>query len=242
MRGTLWDRLLLSVRELYQNQDITVNYDHNSTAALTDNVPTAEVLLGAGTFGRVFRVTVLTPDGTTTTAALKYTFGDENVDRLSTEYQYISECPQSMVGNCIVGVRPGSLLEGNIAVHGNNIPFAAYLMDTVGTPYRHWRDVLASHGPQILMSLSDLHAAKLVHGDARYRNVVKVNNNFLWIDFVEQRKASQSLIVADIKLFLTSVRRFTETKIPNIKQYATSVLAGSFVSDVARHAAVSALW
>jgi hypothetical protein len=61
------------------------------------------------------------------------------------------------------------------------VPVSGYLMDSVGTAAPK---ATAREKYNIFMSLVGLHRLDIVHGDARWANVIYVNSALRWIDFM----------------------------------------------------------
>ena len=98
----------------------------------------------------------------------------------------------------------------------------------------------------MLESLSDLHDAGVVNGDARYRNVVvrtEMNGitQYRWIDFSSEKVSNSIDIENDIVTFFKSIRR-TNMSVPQVKIYADRTHGHDWLNRKERVTAVRALY
>jgi hypothetical protein len=147
--------------------------------------------------------------------ALKLVLGEDESIELKSEYEAISQLPAG-VAQHTVGVVADSYFTPPLQ-QPPPLPVAAYLMPIVGQPFHHWEDIPEAAGKLMLESLSELHASGLVHGDARYRNVVYVelavpagplnSTNYRWVDFRSVGFSTSASIRHDVNSFLQSMER-----------------------------------
>lgn len=188
-----------------------------------------------GAIGRVFRVT--TSEGTH--VALKVVQGASACAELRRQYELTRKMPAA-AETYAVSVIPGSLREASL----ERDPFvpllvAAFLMPTVGHPLEHVEDITRPVALEVLNALSLLHALSVAHGDARWKNVVYVENvGWKWIDLRTQQHASSVSYEEDVCTFLTSCgRNVSPTAVRN---YARGAAQG-WGSVEGRLAAIEAL-
>lgn len=234
----IWD---VALRAALVGLNVALDPPAPSTAALQQIQPGVNNLgnvLGAGRSGRVFRVAF---QGRV--VAMKVVHGD-NCRNLTDEFNLIGALPAGVVGS-FVAVEQNSLWTGYVqAPQSANYPVCAYLLVSVGLPFRHREEVTNAHGPLILQSLSNLHAANVIHGDARYRNVVRVTNaagvvEYRWIDFQARNVASPGRVGAEIRLFFSTLGRVCDDIV--IDAYATDVCNGTLIDQQRLNAATN-LW
>lgn len=195
----------------------------------------ASCFLGAGTFGRVIRVRSADPTNPTD-YALKYSLSLANRVLLKNEYDQIASLPAHLVGTAILGVQLGTYGQGNFVVNRRTIAASWYLMP-LGMPFRSHSEVTVAHGRSILRALSDIHASGYVHGDSRYRNVVRLQNGqCVWVDLSLVQPAVPGRMADDVRKFLESCRRPINEDA--IETYSTT----NYPDAAARHLAVSALF
>ena len=102
------------------------------------------------------------------------------------------------------------------------------MMNQIGVSYNNFCDINENDIIQILISLSDLHSNDIVHGDCRIQNVIKYQNNYLWIDLLGG-VFSPPNIKNDIVMFLNSVERVPNT--PKIEIYAKKIFKGLNITN-----------
>ena len=194
-------------------------------------------ILGAGAFGRVFKVR---QDAEANVQALKVVVGTAtSCQELQEEFEIISS--MKGVEPYVVGVVAHSFRS---VVLAEDFVAAAYLMPSAGKPFSNWEDLDDTDCKLILVSLSELHAKLQIHGDARYRNVIRYQvpgqhreaTNYRWVDF-RSGPFSSFAVTRDVTAFLLSVfRRGNEDA---VSEYAKFV--NIWTEGVRREAAI-ALW
>jgi hypothetical protein len=126
--------------------------------------------LGAGDSGRVFRVE---SDYTMGTALKLVRSGD--IDGMTAEHALISDHERMELPHLV-----SSLTDDIFVMDGMG---SGYAMTPVGQQVT----ATSENVDAIFASLSTLHAAEMVHGDARLANVVWAGNRFVWVDLVLSR-------------------------------------------------------
>jgi hypothetical protein len=172
-----------------------------------------QCVLGAGAFGTVFEV--LRGEQR---LALKLVLYEEGCEELDGEFELARRLPADALRS-VISVVNNSLWRGSLdrgAILGP-IKVAAFLLSTVGIPFSHVDDVTDEYGPLILESLSDLHAAGVCHGDARYTNVVRLEHEgppkrveLRWIDLRTRGVTTSVKCMDDITMFFKSIGRSYE--------------------------------
>jgi hypothetical protein len=196
-----------------------------------------QCVLGEGASARVF--TVIRDQQP---LAMKLVKGVDCCNELASEYETLQTLPDGAKG-IVVGVEVNSLWIGSlIREKGDPLPVAAFLMSTVGIPFLHPSEVTDQYGPLIMETLSDLHAANISHGDARYNNVVRLENSqqFRWIDLRTCGRASSLQFQKDVITFFKSIdRKHNEVA---VSYYATTTFNNTWTSIEARRNAARELW
>lgn len=194
-----------------------------------------QCILGAGAFGRVFRVG--SNEGEVREYAMKLVLGRDCVDGLRREFEEISNLPAE-VHSLIVNVIPTSFwTTRSLVSDGRELNVAAFLMPIVGNPFDHPDELSDDTCRSILESLSELHANGIAHGDARYKNVVRVADmgadkgkgvahKFRWIDFRTRGTPNSLSFANDVECFLTSTDR--PVNAAQIDAYARKAFTKSF--------------
>lgn len=206
-----------------------------------------QCILGAGASGRVFVVLRDVRDGPPVQLAMKLVLGDECCEELASEFELIKGLPVE-VQSCVVGVEADSLWRGAL-VRENQIPLSvsAFLMSTIGKPFSHPSEVSDAFGPLVLESLSELHAAKISHNDARYKNVVRIDIvgppkkvMFRWIDLRTCGLATSVKFASDVRTFFESInRQFNKAA---VLQYADRIVQNAWNNPEERRHAARQLW
>ncbi len=200
---------------------LELNLLEYSSTSLGEN-QMAYSLLGTGGSGRVFSVL---QDGKA--LCLKVVVGSDNCKALKREFEFTSHYAECCPGE-VVGVMPDSFVE----LEG----CAGYLMEFVGIPFCYREEVLCNDIKCILRNLANMHSAKVLHGDTRFRNIVKCGNAYRWIDFSNSVPISSGGIKDDIKIFLESVNTaYDDTR---LSYYAKKCYEGKFSSVEERHSCV----
>jgi hypothetical protein len=199
-------------------------------------------ILGEGAFGRVYRVTRQRDQQV---LALKVVHGDAAVAALQQEYALLRSLP----ADCqpyVVGVVDGSLWTAEVARERlQSLRFAAFLMPVVGRPFSHPSEVSASVGLGILIALSGIHAAGVVHGDARFVNAVAVLQSgttmYRWID-LRPRGVVTTIggIAQDVQMLFGSLRG--KVDIPSAEAVNAYARAVGTWSTAARVTAVQQMY
>jgi hypothetical protein len=202
-----------------------------------------QCVLGAGAYGTVFEV--LRGEER---LALKLALYDDCTKALATEFIF-AQSLNADAKRLVINVVNGSLWEGSLHRQRQNysIPVAAFLLDTVGIPFSHADDVKDEHGPLILESLSDIHAAGVCHGDARYKNVVRVEYEglskrveFRWIDLRTRGVAAPTAFTDDITSFLDSIGHSYDKNA--VSDFADATYHSRWRTVEERYHAASELW
>ena len=180
--------------------------------------------LGAGGYGRCFAV--LNTEGKK--MALKVVQVINQVQHAESlvkgEYNKLS-FELNNVPN-VIKVIPDSLT----TIYQNGLLIGiGYLMNDIGIPLNCENcksyDVLN----KLLNSLKDLHINKIYHGDARYHNAILINDNIVWIDFIDGFKSDNSQnhkYFADIRLLIISI--FGEDNITDELEQLLIIYSESF--------------
>lgn len=127
------------------------------------SIAESQILLGAGGFGRAYRLEV---------GALKISLGRSMGKEYELMQNAYSQCPDYVV-------QP---LEYHEQTDNNgNVLFSAYTMADCGQAVD--RPVTRARMQSLANALCCLHKAGLAHGDARLENIVMVNSSLKWIDF-----------------------------------------------------------
>jgi hypothetical protein len=194
-------------------------------------------VLGAGAYGTVFEV--LRGEER---LALKLALYEDCVE-LVKEFENAKGLPADALSS-VISVESRLLFRGSLARGGQ---VAAFLLSTVGIPFSHADDVKDEHGPLILESLSDLHAAGVFHGDARYKNVVRVEYEgpskrveFRWIDLRTRGVANSVHFKEDITMFFESIGRLYDEDA--VSRFAQSTADKSWRGVEERRRAARELW
>lgn len=195
-------------------------------------------ILGVGAVGRVFKVQ--SPTAPTVSWALKVVCGAASCVELRRQYELTRALPAAAL-RWVIGVVEDSYRESAIERDPvEPLQVSSLLMATVGQPTIYQEDIDTPAAVAILRVLSELHALSIVHGDARYKNAVYVQNEgWKWIDLRSQQLGTSVGYADDVRTFLTSCGR--ELKEDAIERYATQAAAGWATSDD-RLAAVQALF
>jgi hypothetical protein len=208
-----------------------------------NSIDTAQCILGAGAFGRVFSVVKRDDKGEVCARfAMKIVCGDRNCEQLQKEYEIIQRFPEG-AASFALGAVAGSFQSVEIArPRLSGLKIAVFLMPAVGTPFHCVEDV--TNVPDILQSLSGLHNMGISHGDARYRNVVQVTVDgklsFLWIDFLGLGSSTTFDIESDILVFFKSLNH--DVVAADVKNYASKTAKNEWSSDMERIQAVRNLY
>ena len=186
-----WDHRALVMSGLLQN------IPRYSTASVVSrmhefkqNEYPLSAFLGAGGTGRVYAWN----DDT----CVKVCHGDR-VKELIHEY------------NIIEHIAPNSVVVG--AYQFQQIDGVAWFFMKRAMPLKYLFELTNGDKHSIIKSLFELHQARFVHGDARFRNAVKVVSNeggnevlkFKWIDFSETGIITVPRIEADVKTLFNSL-------------------------------------
>jgi hypothetical protein len=183
--------------------------------------------LGRGGNGFVFKVQI---ENELEVRALKIVVGAEACDRLSQEVEIISKhCKDARAQEHIVSlystavITVSSILDTTTAAQA--VPAAGYLMNSVGTAAPKQT---AQQRYDIFMALVYLHRLGIVHGDARYPNIIDVNDKLIWIDFFDSKScASHCQFKNDaINLFKTMYAciYLCEDVMNMLEEYSTDVV------------------
>ncbi len=208
----------------------------------TINGTCGQCVLGVGDSGRVFLV-----QRGEQHLALKLVLGEDCCNELASEFELIGGLPAE-VQTSVVGVVADSLWTGSLPRQNQDpLPAAAFLMSTIGIPFLHPSEVTDEYGPLILESLSDLHASNICHSDARYKNVVRLEDagppkrvEFRWIDLRTCGRASAFKFVSDLTTFFQSIDRpFNRDA---VAQYAETTARGTWASTQERRLSARQLW
>eukprot|EP01031_Cornospumella_fuschlensis_P035322 gene35322-42800_t len=215
-----WD---MALHEVLAHYGATLSPLSMSTDALMKedaSVPRLRNLLGAGRCGRVFRVMWKGEE-----LAMKLVHGEQNCEKLVKEFCFIDDLPEQ-AARAYVPVLPDSLMKDHLQPVNQPDFFVAAV--------------------EILLSLSDLHAAGIEHGDARYANVVKVcrgpnyRDEYRWIDFRKRSDPSRVKYVADVQQFFSCLKRFCDPQL--IENYASAIRWRRYLTPSYRYSAVMELW
>jgi hypothetical protein len=202
-----------------------------------------QCVLGAGAFGTVFEV--LRGEER---LALKLALYEEECTALSSEFDRAKWLPADALSS-VIGVVKDSMFMGSIGrgAEGGPVSVAAFLMSTVGIPFSHVDNVKDEYGPLILESLSNLHAAGVSHGDARYKNVVRLEHEgppkrveFRWIDLRTRDVVSTVQFKKDITMFFKSIGRLYDENAVSV--FARTTANNLWANVDARHSAARELW
>ena len=153
------------------------------------SISESQILLGAGGFGRAYRLEV---------GALKISLGRSMGKEHELMRKAYSQCPDYVV-------QP---LEYHEQTDSNgNVLFSAYTMADCGQAVD--RPVKRAEMQSLANALCCLHKAGLVHGDARLENIVMVDSSLKWIDFYKSYSSNSGTNKAarrnDVNTLLRSV-------------------------------------
>jgi len=154
-------------------------------------------IIGQGAIGRVFE----RRDG----AVAKVVYGEDNVIKLQREYDYLTNLAihpsYQQFSNFVAHALPNSFCVFEDATIG------VFSMTPIGKPMKSIDDFRKKDVIAILRILFLLHSNHIFHGDARFQNVVKQNNNFVWVDFALAHTTPGGWVYAekDVKAFLQSI-------------------------------------
>lgn len=158
-----------------------------------DHWPSA--LLGAGGTGRVFRLV-------DSSCCVKIVCREDHTVELRNEYDNLEKVLAMSSTAPIIGCRLNSFQLH--VVQGVHI--AWFVMDKVGHPFKYVEDIQTTEYAGLFMSLSSLHACGIVHGDARFRNVVKYAGSYAWIDMRTQQTFTSIGIKKDLCALFKSLK------------------------------------
>jgi hypothetical protein len=208
-----------------------------------DNDGGKTCILGEGAVGRVFRVTREVEEGNAPQElALKVALGQEAGDELESECEVASNLAATL-DDVIIRPIPQTLWSGVCGADAWRV--SAFLLNLVGEPFHHPEDISDADGRLILETLSDLHDGGIVHGDARYKNVVRVSVNgrrqLRWIDRGRSRSGSSLLFAKEVASFFESMgdRYFDEGE---AKRYAETTARKAWRSAEDRRQCARSLW
>ena len=219
------------IREFFDPADLEVNWHtalqaycttnnlvvprYNSASLNTLGVPNFCAVLGAGASGRVFRVNGM--NGEATNKCVKIVLDSDRCEELSLEFQLVSNIPNTC-DNLIVRVCDNSLVMQSV----QGLQVGGFTLNMVGKPFNRLFEVNDNDIRGMLTALSNLHGYGVVHGDARFRNCVKLIENgqniYRWIDF---RDSPEYNVEADMVSFFKSIN--LKVGISDIKKYARNV-------------------
>jgi hypothetical protein len=189
--------------ELARN-GLQVNFERFTTQQVVGDESLCCVL-GEGAFGRVYRANRIA-DGAV--VALKVVHGAEACTGLRQEYQVFDFLPAEAFPY-VVRVEANSFWQSTIPRGGSQIPVAAFLGSAVGKPFQHMDEIGLQQGIGILFALGGLHAAGVVHGDARWRNVVAITQahttTYKWVDLRYRGVRTAVGFAEDLNCFFASV-------------------------------------
>jgi hypothetical protein len=201
-----------------------------------------QCVLGTGASARVFLVM-----RDEQRLAMKLALGNDCCDELHSEFESIQGLPVA-TQNVVIGVERDSLWRGSLTRQNKDpLPVAAFLMSTIGISFLHPSEVTDQYGPLILETLSDLHAANIAHGDARYNNVVRLDYDgppkrveFRWIDLRTYGIATSVKFATDLITFFKSIDRMYDQNA--ISNYANATFRHTWTSIDERRNAAKQLW
>jgi hypothetical protein len=188
-------------------------------------------LLGVGASGIVFDFI----DGKNRHFALKIVIGNHlRKDHMEVEFTMAETLQNNPIATqSVVGVVPNSLYDSSVKLSGIDIEFHCYLMPMVGIPFPTIGKVTipAVHKQEILKALSRIHAAKYIHGDARYVNCVafpktgKTKESYRWVDFSGCQIYCDNFVKKDFRLLLESFDfEFSEENEQELSEYFNAYL------------------
>jgi hypothetical protein len=234
-------------------QGLRVALPHFSSSQVTPGGSAQCILAaGAGRLELILKVQRTEAGGAQATGylAMKVAHGkysDPSCERVKEEFEAILLLP-AKIADFIVGVIPGSFWLGEVP-QGSYSPkkVAAYLMPVAGIAFREPDEVGDVHGPRMLESLSELHAAGLAHNNAHYENAVVVAESgpaaatsYRWTNLHATSPATCASIAEDVTNFLLSVHR---TPLEDaVRAYATRTVENTWNGDKDRRGAARNLW
>jgi hypothetical protein len=134
-------------------------------------------------------------------------------------------------------------------VNFRGLDVAWFILEEVGEPYFHYTAALNDQ-LQILKSLSFFHSRGFLHGDARFRNVVKICNpasssssrssfTWKWIDIRTLQVITTQGIIEDFTELFSSLKKNFDRDF--LAEYAILAFANTW-TDAMREAKVEALF
>jgi len=151
--------------------------------------------LGAGSYGRVFRVSREGQE-----FALKVS---SRKDDTRLEFDKHDEILRGATPAPVVKIVPNSFEENDYG--------CSFLLQSIGKPIKvrklegEKKKTRVSVLRNVLKALKKLHDYGICHGDARLENIVKVNEEYLWIDMLLSLEVSKDAILDDIRSLVHSI-------------------------------------
>ncbi len=158
-------------------------------------------LLGAGATGRVFRLDGIDHNN----SCVKIAIEKDCVLELEKEYGLITTHQNKT--DAMLGCRDGSFARHQIVHEGVALYVAWFIMDNIGLMFKFREEVNARNLLGMCLSLGALHCVGILHGDARYRNVVVVGDQYRWVDLREMKMCSVQGICSDFNELFKSVKK-----------------------------------
>ena len=199
-----WDTPGLS-NSIIKFAEVTSKMDSVLSQSLTHHQLTLDSFLGAGGFGRVYRVV----DRNGEIRALKVS----SSPNLNNEFAWMEKLMKEAEGRVV------PVIENSFVQFSEG---ACYLLAQVGEPVKRIRSEVMS----ACRALDNLHASGYCHGDARFQNIIKVNSQLLWIDLMFCVPKSAAAQLKDFKYLISSFLR-----IDKVCLYALCIILLDFLTS-----------
>lgn len=184
--------------QIMNDQNVTPSSELNNNSRM----PLPPSILGAGSYGRVYRLS----NGEVLKVAL-----DNSTTLLEKEYKTILRIQSNpSISHFVIPVIPDSFRYFN-----DEFEYAGYLLEyegskVISTCPRLQGKVIWTTSPgqneiDLLYFLHDLHQSGIIHGDPRVDNVLKKDEQYKWIDFMQSGVDPTAANEKDFALLLNSL-------------------------------------